>query len=238
MKRFFLDKFSLENKILQNEEFVHAITVLRMKEGDSFCAIIGDEFDYICKICSIGKHSASFEVVENKINKANPSRNITIFQALAKGDKMELLAQKLTEIGASSFVPVYTKNCDVKPNTHRVSRLDKISQGACKQCGRSIPLKISEVTKLDDILDSFKNFDILLFANEKEESLRIKTILSSTPTANNIGVIIGPEGGWDDSEIDKIVSAGAKSISLGSRILRTETAGLYITSILADFYEV
>ena len=149
---------------------------------------------------------------------------------------MELLAQKLTEIGVSSFVPIYTKNCDVKPNTHRVARLDKISQGACKQCGRSIPLQIAEVTKLDNILDSFKNFDFMLFANERETGLRINDIFSSLPDAKNIGVLIGPEGGWDDTEIDKIVSAGAKSISLGSRILRTETAGIYIASILADFY--
>lgn len=238
MKRFFLNQIEIDTQTLQNEEFVHAVTVLRMKEGDSFCAICGDEFDYICKINKIGKHSANFDVIKKQKNTSNPTKQITIFQALAKGDKMELLAQKLTEIGVSSFVPLYAKNCDVKPNTHRVSRLEKITQSACKQCGRSVPMKIQEVTTLCDAIKSFSEFDLVLFANEKEDSLKLCKTISSFDKASKIAYLVGPEGGWDDSEISDIINAGAISVSLGNRILRTETAGIYIASILADFYEV
>ena len=238
MKRFFLTTLEKDLQTLQNEEFVHAVTVLRMKEEDSFCAICGDEFDYICKITKINKHSADFEIINKTKNTANPTKNITLFQALAKGDKMELLAQKLTEIGVSTFVPVYTKNCDVKPNTHRVARLEKITQSACKQCGRSIPMTIEEVTLIKDAISRFGEYDLVLFANEREDSLRLNEVLSNNKKLNNIAFVVGPEGGWDNQEIDEIINAGAKSVSLGSRILRTETAGIYLASIIADFCEV
>lgn len=232
-KRFYIDKEKLNSNILDGDEFLHATRVLRMREGDFVSLFCNDKYDYIAKITKINKNNLFFEVTQKIQNQCNPNINVTLFQALAKNEKLELITQKLTEIGISKIVPFYSKNCDIKPNTTKTNRLEKIAIGACKQCGRSIVPEILNISNLKNL--NFSNYDIVLFANETENSANISSFISPKIKYNSIGIIIGPEGGFDLSEIELLSNyKNVKSISLGKRILRTETAGLYILSYLTE----
>ena len=220
MKRFYLT----------NEQFT-----TKTIDGDEFIAFIGDANDYTCRIEDIKKDRIYFNVIESKMNIANPQINISLFQALAKGEKMELVAQKTTEIGISDFFPLYIKNCDVKPNTTKTTRLEKIIINACKQCGRSLLTNIHPIVNLNECLNIIKSYDVVLFANEREDSTRVYDVLTKHKAAKKIAIIIGPEGGFTEEEINTISSV-ATSVSFGKRILRTETASIYLTSIINDFY--
>ena len=238
MRRFFLTQQELNSGEFGGDEFSHMRKVLRMQEGDQFIAITGDQYDYICEIKKINKDTAEFQVLNKEVNVANPKINITIVQALCKSDKLELITQKATEIGATTLVPIYLKNCDVKQNTGKLSRLQKIAISASKQCKRSTILNIDDCITINELANRLKDFDMIIFANEREQERSIFDTISKVESPNNIAVIIGPEGGFTDEEIDKIINMGATSVSFGKRILRTETAGLYAISVLVDYYKV
>lgn len=232
-KRFFTNRSDLESGILQGEEFNHAINVMRLRVNDIISLFCGDDFDYIARITSITKKNVRFKMVETLKNEANPKLDITLIQALAKGDKLEFIAQKSTEIGSTTLIPFHSEFCDVKPNTSRVERLEKISIGACKQCGRSKPLIVKPISSLFVI--DFSVYDSVILANESETSRRLGQL---NLEGKNIAVIVGPEGGFGQAELEMLKSKGAISTTLGKRVLRTETAGIYILSYLAERLEV
>ncbi len=234
-KRFYADKSQIENKIISGEEFFHAINVLRLKEGNTICLFCNDNFDYICNIEYITKHGMNITLVDKIKNEANPAKNVTLFQALAKGEKLDFITQKTTELGVSKIVPFYSAFCDVKPNTSKTDRLQTIAINACKQCGRSKYPEVSPVVSFDEMCKSLKGYDLVLFANETEKS---KKLSSSISDEKNIAIIVGAEGGFSEEEINKLASVNAKSVTLGKRILRTETAGLYMLSVLVDKLEI
>ena len=235
MKRFYLTNEQFNKTYIDGDEFNHIKNVMRMTEGDEFIAFIGNETDYVCSITNIKKDYLLFDVIGERINNKNPRIQLDIFQALSKGDKMELVAQKTTEIGISGFYSLYIKNCDVKQNSNKPQRLEKIVIGACKQCGRSKIPYISEVINLKECIELLKNYDLVLFANETEQNLRIYDTLQQHTNAKSIAIIIGPEGGFTHEEISELATIST-SVSLGKRILRTETAGIYLASIVSDFY--
>lgn len=236
MKRFYLTNDELNNNVIEGDEYNHIVNVLRMNKGDIFVAFNGLDDDYTCEIDEIKKHQLFFHIINKTTNEKNPTKNITLFQALAKGEKMELVAQKATEIGVSYITPIYSVNCDVKPNSTKPARLEKILVGACKQCGRSRLPIVNPICHLKDIISDLDKLDLVLFANVVEgENSRVIDVLAKHKDANNIGVIIGPEGGFSPEEV-ALLKEHSVSVSLGSRVLRTETAGLYLLSILNDFY--
>jgi len=235
MKRFYLTTEEFNNRAIHGDEYNHMKNVMRMNKGDDFIAFIDDEYDYTCKIIEIKKDYILFDVLSKDLNTKNPNIKIDIFQALAKGEKMELVAQKTTEIGITGFYSLYIKNCDVKPTTSKPSRLEKIVINACKQCGRSKIPYISNVITSKECIELLRYYDLVLFANETEQNTRIYDILENQKDAKSIALIIGPEGGFTTDEIT-LFSTVAKSVTFGNRILRTETAGIYLTSIINDFY--
>ena len=247
MHRFYLTIDELKNGCLLSEEFLHATQVLRIKENSDFIGFCGDNYDYLCNITKIEKKKLFFEVKEKTINIANPQLELTLFQGLAKGEKLELITQKLTEIGASKIVPVYFKNCDVKFDSSKPNRLNKITINACKQCGRSKPIIIENTIKIEDLIKTINSFDYVFFAYEKETENNLNTYIEKIKNdlKNNINfnlkdrsknlkiaIIIGPEGGFTPQEAELLINNQALSISLGKRILRTETAAIYLSSIL------
>lgn len=235
MKRFYISENEFENNIISGDEFNHIKNVMRLKEGDEFIAFFGDEFDYVCKLTSIKKNQLEFLILDKYKNLQNPTIEIDLFQSLAKGEKMELITQKTTEIGISTIFPLFVKNCDVKPNTNKPERLRKIVINACKQCGRSKLPTVTDVITFKDSIALLKNYDLVLFANETEKNSRVYQLLEKNSSAKKIAIIIGPEGGFSKEEINEY-SKLATSVSLGNRILRTETAAIYLTSIINDFY--
>lgn len=226
MKKFFATRRNNEF-IFENEELAH-FNVLRCKVGEQVICLGNDGYDYICEVTEISKKMAIAKIVDKTNNIKNPKVNITIFQGLVKGEKLDLIVQKLTELGVSGLYLFESEFAVAKANDNKLDRLNKISKEACKQCGRSVPLKISKTIKFSDMLELINSFDLVLFANEKNTDRAIENIKYK----QNIAIIIGSEGGFSDAEICKIYSQGAINFGLGARILRAETACIACASIV------
>lgn len=186
-------------------------------------------------MCDIQDCIKSF--VESKVH-------VTIFQGLPKADKMEYIIQKSTELGAVKIVPVEMVRCvvklDNKKEDKKIERWQKIAESAAKQSGRDLIPKVEMPININDLCKMIKDFDavILAYEEEKENTLKNELKKLNKNESINIGVIIGPEGGIDKSEIEKLANAGAKVVTLGKRILRTETASLNIISNIMYEYEM
>ena len=225
MKKFFGSKIN-GNIVIDDEELKH-LAVLRCNVGEEVICLCGDEFEYLCKITQITKKSATFEVLEQRICEKNPQKQITLFQGLPKLDKLELITQKITELGITELIPFESDFTIAKTNLNKIDRLNRISQEACKQCGRSIPLKILQPIKLKDVLNKIKDFDIVLFANETNRQITDINLQNY----NKIAIIIGSEGGFSPSEIQMLKDT--TQVGLGERILRTETASIVLCGIVS-----
>ena len=217
---------------LGGDEFVHAIKVLRHKKGDELCLIDGYGYDYTAVIDNISKNSFTIKIENKQQSKAEVKTNVVVFQALVKGDKFELITQKLTELGVNEIIPFESEFCQVKKSTTRLDRLDKISIEALKQCGRAKKVKIQNVCTFEQMLDCLNKYDIVVFAYEKAKySLSANMFNEKTKKANNVAIIVGSEGGFSEAEVEELSKIpSVKTVSLGERILRAETASIALTS--------
>ena len=233
MRRFF---GRVENNIafIEDEEFLHLKTVLRMKEGDEVIVFNKTENEFFGKIKEMKKNCAVVEVLSSSKCKALPKKNITLFQAFTKREKLEIIVQKAVELGIKTFVPFDSKFCVAKDAINKKDRLEKIVLSACKQCECSLPMEVASSVKFDDMLKMAKNCDIVLFANEREGEKFDFSVLNKY---KNIGIIVGPEGGFSDEEKEKILKINAKSLTLGKRILRSETASIVLMGIVSVLSE-
>ena len=164
---------------------------------------------------------------------------MTVFQALAKGDKLSLITQTITELGASKLVLFDSKFCDVKANITRADKLDLVTISACKQCGRSTPLEIEGILSIKQVSEKIKNYDKFFVFYEAEDGNTLKaelTKLAKQPP-KKVAVMIGAEGGFEKSEIESLKNAGATIVSLGNRILRTETAAIAGAAVIMQMIE-
>lgn len=232
MKKFFAKHIG-NNFIFDGDEFAH-FNVLRCKIGEQVICFGDDGYDYLCEIKEITKKQAIASIINKEINTKNPKINLTVFQGLVKGEKLDLIVQKLTEIGISNLYTFESEYAIAKANNNKIDRLRKISMESCKQCGRNIPLNIYENLKFNEMVDKLKNFDLILFANEKNK-VRNFDIFKK---CKNIAIIVGSEGGFSDNEINLIYSSGAINFGLGERILRAETAVISISAIISYILDV
>ena len=232
-------KFYLENlasasvgDLLQvdGEEFNHIALVMRKSIGDKLCFIDGNGYDYDVLVQDIAKKYMTIKVVNKTLSQNEAKTNVAVFQALVKGDKFELIAQKLTELGVKKIVPFFSEYCQVKPNTTRLDRLNKISIEALKQCGRAKKVEIENIKNFDEILQELKTFDLVLLAYENSSSnIDEKELVAFA--GKNVAIIIGSEGGFSESETVKLSKlTNERTITLGKRILRAETASIALTS--------
>jgi len=227
-----------ENYVLiDGEDVNHMKNVLRMKENDKILISSGDNIDYHCYISKIENDRiiANIELIDEE-GKELPSK-IYLFQGLPKADKMELIIQKAVELGAFEIIPVAMKRCivklDNKKEDTKLKRWNGISESAAKQSKRSIIPNVSNVMTYKEAIEYAKKLDIVLLPYECAEGMsETKRIISSIEPGHSIGIFIGPEGGFDMSELDIAMKSDFKVITLGKRILRTETAGLMILSVL------
>lgn len=228
MKRFF-GRIEGNAGYIEEDELLHLVSVLRMKTGDKVIILTGDEFEYFCTIKEIKKHYCKCELVEKKLCLGLPKKEIILFQALTKREKMELIVQKAVELGITKLVPFESEYCVAKDSLGKKDRLEKIVKGACKQCERSVPMEIGDVVKFDEILPMLED-RISLFASERSgEAIDVKMLKNAQKSA----IIIGPEGGFSEEEKNKIEKTSAISISLGKRILRSETAAVVLMGIVS-----
>lgn len=241
MPKFFIEANQMqENKItLFGEDVKHIANVLRKQIGDqiNICNITTSE-NFLCQIKEINKEQIKCDIVKKLLSESEPNTEITIFQGLPKAEKMEIIIQKCTELGVKYFIPVQMERCvaklDSKSEEKKIERWNKIAETAAKQSGRDFIPKVENSINLQKLLNLIQKYDIVLLAYENEEKNTLKNVLKTLENKKNlkIGIIIGPEGGIDYKEVQKLVEAGAKTITLGKRILRTETVGLAMASII------
>ncbi len=177
------------------------------------------------------------KIVQKLENNKESSLHINIVQALPKADKMDFIIQKCTELGVKEFTPLALKRCvvkiDSKDEQKKILKWQKQVEVASKQCGRDIIPKVNKIYNINTLLDLLKNYDLVLLAYENEENNTLKNEIERINKKDAlIAIIIGPEGGLDQTEVDILKQNGAKVVTLGNRILRTETVAMAVASII------
>ena len=240
MPKFFVNSEQINNneiKIIGND-VNHIKNVLRLSINDKIkiCDKV-EHVNYNCRISNIDNEYVITQIIDEEKSNVETKTQIHVFQGLPKGDKMEFIIEKLTEIGVKELTPVPMKRSVVKlqekDKQKKMVRWNKIAEVAAKQSGRDEILKINDVINYKNIFNYLKDYDIVLLAYEKEEKLTLKKALSKLDKTkeNKVAVLIGPEGGFDDIEIEQAKQNSLVNIvTLGKRILRTETAPLVISS--------
>lgn len=243
MPKFFVtDRDISDNNItIIGKDVNHIKNVLRKKAGDELAICNTDtSFDYLCEINNVEGEQIKCTILEKIENNVESNIEVTIFQGLPKADKMELVIQKSVELGVYDITPIQMKRCVVKLNDKdkikKIQRWQKISEVAAKQCGRNIIPKINNVANIKDICNLCSQYDIVLVAYENEKNNTLKEQLIKVKELNKdeikIAIIIGPEGGIAPEEIEVFKEHGAEIITLGNRILRTETVALTVLSVI------
>ena len=237
MRRYFIEFQPNEMIRIEGEQFVHMAFVLRSKIGERVIISRNDDFDYIYEIIKIDKNHAELKYIDKKLNKCNPKINLSLMVALEKGDKLDLVVQKAVELGVSNIFPIKTEYCQIKANYVKIDRLQKIANEACKQCGRSKTTIIHEVINLSDLPLDNSNSIINCFLYEGNCEINLIDYLNNFDRTkiNKINLIIGPEGGFAEKEVQFLQQKGLTPLTLGNRILRAETACIAVCSIVMAF---
>ena len=239
MDRFFTPKknINLEQNtcIIEGEDVKHISRVLRCKENDKLEVCDMDNNEYICKIKEINKDNILLDIIETVNVKRESNLKVKLYQGMPKGTKMELILQKLTEIGVDEIVLVQTKRSvtkiDNKKEDKKIERWERIIYEAAKQSKRGKIPTLTGVLTFNEALEDMKNNDLNLCPYENERTVVIKEAIKGKQI-NNIGIFVGPEGGFEEEEIEKIQNINGQVVSLGPRILRTETASVVASSIV------
>ena len=239
MKKFFVNNKQIKQNLIEiiNEDVNHIKNVLRLEE-DTLIQISDGKQNYISKIITIEKDKVICEIVEELENENEAKVQIDIYQGLPKSDKMEYIIQKCTELGVNQYFPVSMKRSIVKlsgkDEEKKILRWQKIAEGAAKQSGRDVIPKVFNIQNINNVCNNIENYDIVLVAYELEKEKSLKQELQKIKVNNDakIAILIGPEGGIEEEEINLLKKNGAKIISLGKRILRTETVALVVSSII------
>lgn len=240
MNRFFVQPENISDShiVIDNKEDVNHITkVLRLCINNIIIVCDGFRNDYEVVIEEIDKSFVKAKIIKQYENKNEPDIDVVLFQGLPKSSKMELIIQKAVELGVNRVVPVITERTvvrleDKKTINKKVERWQKVSSEACKQCRRGIIPQISHPLKYEQAIEEAKSLQTVLFPYENEHSNALKGILRCEEKIKSVGIFIGPEGGFDNQEIDIALRNNFDVITLGPRILRTETAGLAVISVI------
>ena len=240
MSKFFVNENQINGNIINiiDDDVNHIKNVLRLKVDDEIkiCSIDTSK-NYLCKIKNIDKKNIECAILEELESIAESNIELDVYQGLPKSDKMELIIQKGTELGVHSFVPVAFKRSivklDEKDKVKKQIRWQKITEVAAKQSGRDIVPKVHEVKTIKNVCDLINEYDVVLVAYENEDRNSLKNELKALIKKDlKIAVVIGPEGGIEETEVQELKNAGAKIVSLGKRILRTETVAIVVAGII------
>lgn len=239
MQHFFVTPSQVEGDriYIEGTDVNHMKNVLRMHPGEAVEISDGDNLKYRCVIEGYEESRAVLAIQERMPVDTELPCQITLFQGLPKQDKMELIVQKAVELGVCQVVPVSTRRSvvklDEKKAVKKTQRWQQIAESAAKQAGRGYIPRVSSVLSYQEALKKAGEMDVVLIPYELAEGMEeARRVVASIEHGQSIGIFIGPEGGFEKEEVDAAICQGAKAITLGRRILRTETAGLAILSIL------
>ncbi len=241
MYQFFIDENEIQDdgiRITNPTSLNHIRNVLRMKPGEKirFCCE-AKEKEYICSLTSLEADQICATIEDIDGESRELPCEIVLFQGLPKGDKMELIIQKAVELGAARIVPVSTKRSIVKLDAKRakkkVDRWNLIAESAAKQSKRNRIPVVSEISTYTQAIAQAKEMDAVLIPFEDARGMaHTRQVMESLKGKKSIAIFIGPEGGFEQSEVDAVTEIGGHVVTLGRRILRTETAGLATLSML------
>lgn len=215
------------------EEAAHAHKVLRLRPGEQIELTNGAGRRFAAELTDVSKERVSAKVCE-ELDSREAAVRITLYQGYPKADKLELIVQKLTEIGACSIVPVVMERSVAKPDqkdkSKRQERLQRIAQEAAKQCGRGVVPEVEEAISWRQAVKRLSEHELAMMPWEDARDVRMKDVCAEHPEMTDIAIVIGPEGGISENEASEAAQAGAICVTLGPRILRTETAALVSTT--------
>lgn len=244
MHRFFAEPGQIGEKeiVITGADVNHIRNVLRMRADEEVLIADGQGAEYRCKLIELGENEVRAQILWKLDGNAELASAITLFQGLPKSDKMDFIVQKCVELGVSRIVPVSTKRAvvklDAKKEQTRLKRWNTISESAAKQSGRGVIPEVSGVMSFGKALEEAKKLDVLLIPYERAEHMtETRRVMGEIRPGQSVGIFIGPEGGFEESEVEEAVAAGAQAITLGRRILRTETAGLAVMAMLGYLLE-
>ena len=242
MNRFFIDSKNIiedqQRAIINDSEDVKHITkVLRLVEEDVLEICDGERGVYTGEILSLSKTKIELKILKKCHSDTEPPIEVTLFQGIPKGTKMEMIIQKCTELGVYSIIPLNTTRTivqlkDKKDEIKKRERWQKIAEEAAKQSKRGVIPQIGLPIDFSQLSDELSRFDFVIIPYEKETTLGLKAFLREKVGQKKIAIIIGPEGGFEETEIEIARELGSIPITLGKRILRTETAGFVVLSTL------
>lgn len=240
MRRFYLasDNLNRDRISISGEEARHIAVVLRLKPGDVISVFDGSGYEYQVSLLSVASNLVVGRVLSRELSAAEPPALIILVQGLARGEKMDYIIQKSVELGVGRIIPIQTEHSVVRLDSQRaenkIRRWNRLSLEACKQCGRSQPPSVEELSDLGTVLKRFSGMPgIFFYEGCKEKPLRalIKQHRQAMLERGTV-IFIGPEGGFSRDEAQLAEDSGIMLSGLGPRTLRTETAGLVALSIL------
>lgn len=239
MQRFFVNRQCIDRESITLEgDIVHQIrNVLRLQSGERIAVFDNDGLEYTVILDTVGKNQVKGTICNTR-QTVEPDIHIILYQALLKSDHFEFVLQKCTEIGVSIFVPIVCERCVArKPGANKIQRWEKVIKEATEQSGRGMMPVLKPTLSFEDACHSAKGFSLI--ASIGPDSIKLSHVLRSNNPLSTINIFIGPEGGFTTDELELTQRCGIQKISLGPRVLRTETAGLVAaTAILYEYGEL
>ncbi|MCL2497577.1 MAG: 16S rRNA (uracil(1498)-N(3))-methyltransferase [Symbiobacteriaceae bacterium] len=225
---------------LTGNDVRHLQRVLRLQSGDKVECLDGRGHVYLVKLNHVEHDIAIGEIEDSYKVDSEPELQVTIAQGLPKGERWDFVLQKCSELGATVFQPLFTQRTIVKLQEEqiprRLERWQKIASEAAEQSRRSIAPRVLAPLTLSQWLEKSKEFDLVLVAWENEDKLSLKGALAALPDLKRLAILVGPEGGFADSEIEEAISAGCLAVSIGPRVLRSETASIAMLAMTLYHY--
>lgn len=237
MPRFPVDEHMIsdETVTVTGSDYKHIVRVLRLRVGDQITMFDSRSREYDCVIEAVGKREVRAAIKKTRTVNTDPVLNITLMQGLARGDKMDYIVEKATELGVSRIVPVVTERSQIR-ETAKTGRWERIAVSASKQCGRTRPPEIENTLSFQEALNLSNNSELLIILHANTEGKLKEVIKKSLQNTTNIILFIGPEGGFSKEEILLASEIGFLPLGLGPRVLRTETASLAVLSVIQFTY--
>ena len=233
MPKFFISPADIRdgNISLTGEDVRHIRKVLRHRVGDRLTLSDGCGTDYAADITAISPEEVRLKIVRSGKSDSEMSVSVTLFQCIPKSGKMDFIAQKCTELGVARIVPVESMYVVGKPDSpQKIARCQKIAAEAAKQCGRGVIPTVEAPISFADAVARFPAFDTVIMPYESAKEGSVKKALSAP--GRSIAILIGPEGGFSAEEVALARAHGAAIVTLGKRILRTETAGCAVLAMI------
>ncbi len=242
MHRFFIPKENLDldnqiARITDKDDIKHASKALRIELGEQIELCDDRGIEHICEVVVLEERFIECKVIESELNKRESALDITLFQGMPKADKLEMIIQKTTELGVLNVVPVQMKRSvakwkDDKSASKKLDRWNKIAFEAAKQSKRGRIPTVDKPLTIKELKNNLTDYDLVILPYENESARGIGEVIADVENVKKIGIVIGPEGGFAKEEVELLSEAGAKSVKLGPRILRTETAGVVTVALV------